>query len=142
MVNALDGRRLDIQHPDYPAHFLTGRIRVQVNYNDLAHASVTVVAVCDPWLYSRREKVYTVVATAEEQTLTLTNRGRRTVVPQAVVTGDSSADSVLLKCGTVSLAMGPGTYKLPDLLLPTGSTVVTCSGTGAVKISYREAVLR
>lgn len=141
MVNALDGRRMNIQHPDYPGHYLTGRVQVKVDYNDLAHAAVTVTAICDPWLYSRTEKVHTVTATPEKQTLTLTNVGRRTVVPVVVVTGGDDA-SVLIECGTVSLAMGPGTFKLPDLLLPTGRTVVTYSGAGAAKISYREAVLR
>lgn len=140
MVNALDGRRLDIQHPDYPGHYLTGRIHVAVNYSDLAHASVTVTAVCDPWLYSAIERVYALTAETAEQTAALSNRGRRIVVPQAVITGADA--SFLIKSGNVSLAMGPGTYKLPDLLLLPGTTMVTYSGTGVAKISYREAVLR
>lgn len=140
MVNTLDGWRLDIQHPDYPGHYLTGRIHVAVDYNDLAHAAVTVTAVCDPWLYSRAETVHTLTAAAEAQTVALVNTGRRVVVPQAVVTGADA--SFLIEYGTISLALGPGTYMLPDLLLHPGKTVVTYRGTGTAKISYREAVLR
>ena len=140
MVNALDGRRLDIIHPDYPSHYLTGRVHIAVDYSDLVHASVTVTATCDPWLYCETERTYMVVAENEEQTLALTNTGRRLAVPQVEVTGDDA--SVLIKYGSVSLAMSPGTYKLPDLLLPTGTTLVTVSGSGMAKITYREAVLR
>lgn len=140
MINTLNGRRLDIQHPDYPAHYLTGRIQVKEEYNNNAHAAVTVTATCDPWLYFFTERAYTLTATAQEQSLVLGNIGRRTVVPQAVITGDGA--SFLIKYGGVSLAMGPGTYKLPDLLLRTGNTPITYSGTGTAKITYREAVLR
>lgn len=140
MVNALDGRRLDIRHPDYPGRYLTGRVHVAVDYNDLAHAAVTVTAVCDPWLYAQNERAYMVMAEENAQTLVLVNAGRRPAVPQVVVSGEDA--SVLIEYGTISLAMSPGTYKLPDLLLPTGNTTVKYSGTGVAKISYREAVLR
>lgn len=140
MVNALDGWRLDIIHPDYPAYYLTGRVQIKLEYNDLAHAAVTVTAICDPWLYSRDERVYAVTAAETPQTLVLTNAGRRVAVPQVVITGNGA--DVLIECGTVSLAMGQGTYKLPDLLLPTGDTLIKYSGTGVAKITYREAVLR
>ena len=37
--------------------------------------------------------------------------------------------------------LGPGTYKLPDLLLRPGNTLIKYSGSGQAVISYREAVL-
>lgn len=140
MVNALSGRRLDIRHPDHPAHYLSGRVQVNVNYNDNAHAAVTVTAICDPWLYSRAERVYTVTAAEAAQTLTLANKGRRSVTPQVVVTGENA--SFLIEYGTISLAMSEGIYNLPDLLLATGDTQITYSGSGTAQITYREAVLR
>lgn len=140
MVNALDGRRLEIRHPDYPAHYLTGRVQVVVEYNDLAHAAVTVTAVCDPWLYSCTERAYTLTATNAAQVVALSNKGRRMVVPRAVVTG--SGASFRLEFGATSLALGPGTFDLPDLLLPPGDTPVSYSGNGTAVITYREAVLR
>lgn len=140
MVNALDGRRLDIRHPDYPGHYLTGRVHVAVDYNDLVHASVTVTATCDPWLYYENERTYMVEAETEKQGLALTNTGRRIVVPRVVITGENA--SFLIEYATTSLAMGPGTYWLPDLPLLPGTTMVAYSGRGMAKITYREAVLR
>lgn len=140
MVNALDGWRMNIVHPDYPQHYLSGRVQVKQQYNDMAHAAVTVSAICDPWLYSSVERCYDVTASTTALQLALSNRGRRAVVPQAVVTGADA--SVLIVYGGLSLALGEGVHKLPDLLLPPGDTVVTYSGTGALRISYREAVLR
>ncbi len=140
MVNTLDGWRMDIQHPDYPAHYLSGRVQIKQEYNNNAHAAVTVTATCDPWLYSQAERVYAVKAYEWEQNLLLANTGRRAVVPKVVIDG-TDAD-ILLAFGDVSLALGPGTYMLPDLLLRNGNTLVKYSGTGTAKITYREAVLR
>lgn len=140
MVNALDGQRLDIVLPDHPAHYLTGRVRVQLEYNDMAHASVSVSATCDPWLYSHIARAYTLTAAEAEQVAVLTNSGRRALVPQVTITGDGA--SVRLVYGSLSYALGPGTYHLPDLYLRQGDTVLTYSGTGTACITYREAVLR
>lgn len=140
MVNELDGWRLDVMHPDYPDHYLSGRVKVREEYNDLAHACVVVTVTCDPWLYARAERVYYLTAATAKQTMALANYGRRTLVPTVKITGGSA--SFLIESGTLSVALGAGTYQLPDLLLRTGNTKVTYSGTGEAKISYREAVLR
>ena len=50
MVNALDGYKMEIELPDLPAYYLMGRVHVARNYSDLAHASVTVTALCEPGL--------------------------------------------------------------------------------------------
>ena len=55
MVNWLSGWRMNIELPDDPEHYLVGRVQVEPLYNDMAHASVQVTAVCDPWLYAKRE---------------------------------------------------------------------------------------
>lgn len=140
MINELDGYRMNIQHPDYPDHYLTGRVQVKEEYNDLVHAAVTVTAACDTWLYAMAERVYTLTAGTTKKTAVLSNNGRRKAVPTVTVTGAGA--SFLIECGTLSIALGPGTYQLPDLLLGTGSTQITYSGTGTAKITYREAVLR
>lgn len=140
MVNELDGYRMNIQHPDYPEHYLTGRVKVTEDFNNLAHAGVTVTAICDPWFYAIAERLYTLTAGTTKKTAVLANEGRRKAVPTVTVTGAGA--SFLIECGTFSMALGPGTYQLPDLLLGTGNTQITYSGTGTAKITYREAVLR
>lgn len=136
IVNRLDGYRLGIVLPDDPDHYLQGRIHVVKNYNDLAHASVTVTAVCDPWLYNENETVYTRNATSTAQKLTLVNSGRRTVAPVVKTTG-----TVNLSFGSESHTLSQGTYLLPDLVLDPGEIELTYSGTGTITITYREAVL-
>lgn len=137
MINLLDGLRWEIRLPDDDFHFIVGRVHVIREYNDLAHASVTVTAVCDPWKYSNAETVVALVATATKQTAILQNNGRRAVVPTLKVEGSS----VLLAFGTASKALATGSYQWPDILLTPGRHVLTYSGTGSVIITYREAVL-
>lgn len=139
MVNWLTGWRMNIVLPDDPDRYLVGRITVEPLYNDLAHASVQVTAVCEPWLYKSTETVVSLTAAATEKTATLSNPGRMTVVPLLEIAGTGA--SVLIKFGTASWTLGPGTYQLPDLVLPQGEHLLAYSGTGSVKLTYREAVL-
>lgn len=136
MVNLLDGLRWVIQLPDDDHHHVTGRVHVAREYNDLAHAAVTVTAICEPWKYANAETVVTLTATTAKQTAKLRNAGRRAVVPTLTVEGE-----VLLEYGTSSLAVGTGVHEWPTLLLTPGAHAVKYSGAGTVAIAYREAVL-
>lgn len=139
MTNWVDGWRQDIILPDDFEHYLTGRVHVVRNYNDLAHASITVTATCDPWKYAAIETVLTLIATAEAQTATFVNAGRRTVVPVLVVAGSGSLN---LQYGTASWSLGAGTYQLPDILLSQGSHDLIFSGEGmTLTATYREGLL-
>ena len=137
MTNWLDGWRSNIILPDDAQHYLVGRVSVKRLYNDLAHASVQVVAICEPWRYNREETKVVLQATTADQTLTLPNAGRLAVVPLLTVT----EGEVLLASGTASWALGIGTYSLPDLLLTQGGKQITFSGAGVLTFTYREAVL-
>lgn len=139
MVNLLDGMRKDIILPDDDSHYVNGRLHVARNYNDMAHASVTVTATCKPWKYSSMEKVSALTVTKGEQTVVLTNSGRLAVVPTLKVTGTDA--SVRVAYGTSSLSLSEGTHQWPDLLLTPGLHALTYSGTGVLTVSYREAVL-
>lgn len=137
MINWLDGWRMNITLPDDGGHYITGRVHVAKDYNDPAHAAVTVTAVCDPWRYQNYETVISLTAEATVQEAKLTNSGRRTVVPVIQVTGGE----VSLVYGTYTWALGAGTYQLPDLTVPQGGTLITYSGTGVLTFTYREAIL-
>lgn len=139
MVNWLDGWRMDIRLPDDDAHYITGRVHVVKEYNDLAHASVTVTAVCDPWRFSNYETVVSLTAGETMQVARLTNSGRRSVVPVLQITGDAAA--VNLSHGSASWALSAGTYQLPDIVVRQGGAEITYSGVGALSFTYREAVL-
>lgn len=137
MINEMDGWTKNIVLPDRPLQYLTGAIHVERLYNDPAHASVVVTAVCDPWRYNSTETVINLTATSEAQTADIVNPGRLSVVPLLEITG-----------GTVGLTFGgsawsglSGSRKLPDLRLVPGTNPLSYRGTGVIKITFREAVL-
>ena len=137
MINRLDGWRLNIVLPDDPHRYITGRVNVSRLYNDLAHASVSVSATCEPWRYNATETTVVLTATTTAQSATLLNHGRLSVVPLLEVSGGE----VVLGYGSNSWALSAGTYALPDLLLQTGESIITYRGTGSLILTYREAVL-
>lgn len=136
IIAELDGLQKQIWLPDDPDHYLQGRIRVARDYNDLAHAAVTVTATCDPWLYSNTEKVVSLTATSTSKTATLVNNGRKGLVPSFKTTA-----AVSIKFGNTTWNLTAGTTRLVDLVLAPGSNTLTYSGSGTIQITYREAVL-
>ena len=141
MINTLDGWRLNITLPDDPEHYITGRIRVEKLYNNPAHASVRVTATCDPWRYSKTETVVGLIATATEQTVSLINTGKLSVVPDITVTDGSVTLKFNNGIEERTATLGPGAYILSDIYLKTGAFPLRYSGTGRVTLTYREAVL-
>lgn len=137
IIAQLDGRREQIWLPDYPDYYLMGRIHVEKNYNDLAHAAITVTAICDPWLFRNEETVHTLIATSEAQNATIVNPGRKPAVPVIVVTGGS----VDLSYSGYSWTLSAGSYQLPDFVLAAGHTALEYRGAGTIEIKFREAVL-
>lgn len=138
MINDLDGMKVDIRLPDDSLHYVTGRLHVVREYNDLAHAAVSVEAVCEPWKYATAETVVGVGVTEAQQHVTLRNKGRRAVVPILTVTGGK----VLLGYNGATMQLQEdGLYQWGDLLLTPGDHVLTYSGAGRLTITYREAVL-
>lgn len=137
MINALDGYRMNIILPDDADHYLVGRLSIKRVYNDEAHASVQVTAICEPWKYAKDETKVVLQATTEEQAAVLINRSRRSVVPLLVVT----EGEILLSYGAASWALGVGSYALPDIYLTYGEHAITFSGAGVLTFTYREAEL-
>lgn len=139
MINWLDGWKMDIILPDDELHYITGRVHVAKEYNDPAHAAVTITATVDPWRYNKNETAVHLTAAAGEKTALLTNQGRRTVVPILEITGESP--QVLLTVGTASWSLSTGTYQLPDLVVRQGGTEIKYQGSGELFFRYREAIL-
>lgn len=136
LVNQLDGMRVNIVLPDDPGYYLTGRVHVAPEFNDMAHARVEITATCEPWLYSAAEAVVLLTLSTTKKTATLANNGRRALVPTITVSGN-----ITLEFGDKSVGLDDGTFQVPDLLLRPGATAVTYSGSGSARLTYREAVL-
>lgn len=140
MVNQLHGQRVDFVLPDRPLHYGTGRLSIETLYNDMAHASVQVTGVCEPWLYAKDETVVPLQATTTAQTVLVRNAGAMPVLPLLTITGTGA--SFMLRYGVNNWTLGPGVYELPAMLLTPGDHILTYSGSGAAEIRYREAVLK
>lgn len=141
MVNRLHGRRVDIVLPDHPMHYATGRLAVKTLYNDLAHASVEVSGVCEPWLYALEETQVRLRSTEVMKSVRLRNAGAMPVVPVVDVVAEKSSFPVVLLYDDTRYAMDTGTYVWPGLRLAPGDHVISYRGAGTVAITYREAVL-
>ena len=139
MINWLDGWKMNITLPDDDAHYITGRVHVAREYNDMAHCAVRVEAVCEPWRYNVNETIHVLTAAETTQTAMLSNAGRRTVVPLLSITGEGA--SIELSFGGANWALSAGMYQLPDMVLNQGGAPLTYKGTGTLTVSYREAVL-
>lgn len=138
MVNQLDGLEWPIVLPDRPDYYLQGRVHVAVTLSSPAYAAVTVTATCEPWLYAAKETIKELTASDAEQTVLLTNYGRRTVVPRLTVAGGTA--TIALPGAYITLE--PGSYEWPTLQLAPGLTEVVCAVSGLLTFTYREAVLR
>ena len=144
MINRLDGWRFNIVLPDDPTHYISGRVRVEKLYNTPAHASVQISATCDPWRYNNSETVVGVIAKSTEQTVSLINNGRCSVVPKVKVVGGNATLKFNTRDGVQTWALTPGEYgpqDLPDIYLKTGTTPLIYSGSATITLTYREAVL-
>lgn len=141
MINELSGWRFNIILPDDSEHYISGRVRVEKLYNDPAHASVRVTAICDPWRYNNSETVVGLIASATEQTVALINNGRRSVVPNVTVTGGSVTFIFNTGSEERTWTLSPGDRILGDIYLKTGTTPLRYRGSGQVTLMYREAVL-
>lgn len=139
MINALDGEKVTIRLPDDDHHHAVGRLHVVREYNDLAHAAVSVTATCEPWKYADAETIVELTAKSATQHVTLHNTGKRAVVPRITVAGGP----VLLTYNGLpphELTAGED-QQWTDLLLTRGAHGLGYSGDGTIRIAYREAVL-
>lgn len=141
MINQLDGWRLNIILPDDTEHYISGRVRVEKLYNDLAHAAVQVTATCEPWRYNNFETVVGIIATETEQTAVLINQGRRSVVPNIKVSGGTVTISFDTETETITEPLSEGEYTIGAIYLKTGAFPLRYSGNGQLTLTYREAVL-
>lgn len=132
----IHGRKLNIIRPDDPLHYLVGRCQISNVENLGTYGTFEVTANCEPWRYNIIETVRHTVITSERLEFPIINKGRKTIIPELVVTG-----SVNIEYGTLKLALDTGTYKATDLIFKTGTHLLTVYGSGELTVKYREAVL-
>ena len=139
MTNLLHGVEVEIVFPDDPSRYAVGRLSVRLNYSDMAHAEVSIQAVCEPWRYNQQETQINLMVIEDESSTVLSNTGRCVLVPEVQVVGAGSRVSI--SSGENSWTLTEGVYRLPDLTLRKGNTFIKYSGIGTLVFKYREAIL-
>ena len=133
---ALHGRKVKIVEPDDPDHYLMGRITISGVVNNLAYASFTITATCEPWRYAIEESLRKIDVTLESQNVVIYNHGVKTLTPEIELTA-----SAYVAYEDKVVPLNEGTYRLTDLKLRHGANVVKVSGSGTITFKYREADL-
>lgn len=136
IVNLIHGTEQTIILPDDITYYFVGECKISEVRNDKAYGSFRMDVDAEPYKYSINEIKRVIELSSTSKEVVLRNVGRKTLVPTIEVTG-----SVTIEYGSSKTTLGAGTFKLIDLQLPTGNTIVTVSGSGSVTFSYREAVL-
>lgn len=135
--NALHGKKMKIVLDDDPNYYFYGRVSVGdwESENNIV-GKVTITCDCEPYKRKQTVTTATFTATTTEQTGTITNSGRMTVVPTVEVSA-----SVTLQFDEGSISLGAGTYTLDNFALKQGAHTVKYSGSGTIKFTFREGDL-
>ena len=136
IVGLIHGRKLNIIIDDDFTHYLHGRVKVTGRTNINAYGTLTIECDCEPWRYAVNETVRTIALTTTPTEILLTNGGIKTLIPTVKVT-----DSATIEMGSSSVSLSSGEYKLTDLKLKSGSTLIKVHGNGTIIFSYREGIL-
>lgn len=136
MTREIHGRTCKITIDDDKEHYLRGRCKIVSTTNTNAYATIEVECNCDPYRYALNETVRTFDLTDQTIEILLTNRGRKTVIPEVEIEGN-----ITLAFDEYQISVSSGPYKFPDLVVPTGDKLITLSGSGKITFRYREGVL-
>lgn len=133
--NALHGKKMQIVLDDDAEYYYVGRIEVSEWKAEKSVGRLTIDCDCEPYKYKQAETIVTRAVSGTTSQITLTN-SRKMVVP-TITTDAEFKVAITGFSGTYSA----GTFKIPELVLPEGKTVVRATGTGNITFAYREGVL-
>lgn len=136
IMTATHGKRLQIIEDDDPDVYIDGRCTVTAKSNNVAYGSITIEVNREPYKLSILETIKTVVLSESETVVSLVNHGRKTLIPTLAV-----SESATIVYGNNSVTLGAGDHIVDNLLLKTGATPVTVTGSGTLAFIYREGFL-
>ena len=133
--NALHGQKMQIVLDDDAEYYYTGRITVSEWKADRNIGQLTIDCDCEPYKTKFAETIVTRAVDNATSQITL-NNSRKPVVP--TITTDAEFKVAFTGfSGTYSA----GTFRIPELVLPEGKTIVRVTGTGNITFTYQEGVL-
>ena len=136
IYRAVHGRKLNIIIDDDFTRYLVGRCSITEVTNNNAYGMITIEANCEPYRYSVYDTVRTIDVTATPTDILLSNKGVKSVTPTLKVTG-----TVNITFGTSTISLSAGEYKISDLVLTSGETLIKVQGSGTLVVTYREGIL-
>ena len=133
--NALHGQKMQIVLDDDAEYYYIGRITVSEWKADKNIGKLTIDCDCEPYKMKFAETIVTRAVDNATTQITL-NNSRKPVVP--TITTDAELKIAFTGfSGTYSA----GTFRIPELVLHEGKTVIRVTGTGNITLSYQEGVL-
>lgn len=135
IANYLHGKKITMKLTNDDEYFYSGRAVInQWDYSP-GKGSLVIEMGADPFKYSVTESNVFVNLNNETKLLTLPNKRMR-VAPTLIVTG-----SVTMTFEGNTYTLQAGEQQLLNFVLSEGDNTVSFSGTGSVKITYRQGAL-
>ena len=135
IANYLHGKKVTLKLSNDDEYFYSGRTVISMCEYSYRKSSLVITMSADPFKYSVTESNAFVNLNNETKSLTLPNKRMR-VAPTLVVTG-----SVTMTFEGKSYTLQAGEQQLLNFVLSEGDNNVSFSGTGSVKITYRQGAL-
>ena len=135
IANYLHGKKVTLKLTNDDEYFYSGRaILSQWEYSP-GKGTLVISISADPFKYSVTESNVFVNLNNETKSLTLPNKRMR-ISPTLIVTG-----SVTMTFEGKTYTLQVGEQQLLNFVLSEGNNTVSFSGTGSVKINYRQGAL-
>ena len=135
IANYLHGKKVTLKLSNDDEYFYSGRAVISMCEYSYGKSSLVIKMSADPFKYSVTESNAFVNLNNETKSLVLPNKRMR-VSPTLVVTG-----SVAMTFEGKSYTLQAGEQQLLNFVLSEGDNNVSFSGTGSVKITYRQGAL-
>ena len=135
IANYLHGKKVTIKLTNDNEYFYSGRATITQCKYSVGRSELVIGINADPFKYSVTESNVLVNLSNETKSLTLPNKRMR-VSPTLVVTG-----SVTMTFEGKTYTLQAGEQQLLNFVLSEGNNTVSFSGTGSVKITYRQGAL-
>lgn len=136
LSNAYGGCSVTLRLTNDPGVYRTGIVTQVSATGPLMSDEVILTIVCDPCRYADDETIQTAPASDSAVTYVWANHGTRPVVPELVSESDTT-----IALGYSKWALSKGSYKLPGLAIPGGSSISVKISGGPLTATYREAYL-
>ena len=135
IANYLHGKKVTLKLTNDDEYFYSGRAIISQWEYSPGKGTLVISISADPFKYSVTESNVLINLSNETKSLTLPNKRMR-VSPTLVVTG-----SVTMTFEGKTYTLQAGKQQLLNFVLSEGNNNVSFSGTGSVKITYRQGAL-